>query len=82
MLLQPWSEQFWKAAKQHKLVEELILGLDEERFTEPAKWRFDKYMPTLGDLLYFMCVSHECMHLGQLAAWIRAMGIDSALTKL
>ncbi len=52
---------------QHKLVESLILELDEKRFNEPAGWRFSKYMPTLTDLLYFMCVTHESMHLDQLA---------------
>jgi len=68
--------------RQHALVEGLILGLEESRFGEEAKWRFDIYMPTLGDLLHFMCISHECMHLGQLAAWRRAMGMPSALGRL
>lgn len=68
--------------RQHELVEGLILGLDEARFKEQAKWRFDIYMPTLGDLLCFMCITHESMHLGQLAAWRRAMGMPSALGQL
>ena len=68
--------------RQHKLVEDLILDLHEERFTELAKWRFSKHMPTLGDLLYFMCITHESMHLGQLAGWRRAIGLPSALSKL
>lgn len=68
--------------KQHKLVEGLISSLEESRFSEPTKWRFDKFMPTLGDLLWFMCVSHETMHLGQLAAWRRAMNLPSALGRL
>ena len=68
--------------KQHKLVEGLVLNIDENRFQEPSKWRFSEHMPTLGDLLYFMCISHETMHLGQLAAWRRAMGLPSALANL
>ena len=68
--------------QQHLTVEELITDLDENRFKEPAHWRFDDHMPTLGDLLYFMCVSHEAMHLGQLAAWRRAMNLPSALANL
>ena len=68
--------------KQHQLVEALILELDETRFAAPVKWRFDKYMPTLGDLLIFMCITHEAMHLGQLAAWRRAMEMPSALAQL
>ena len=67
---------------QHSLVEGLILDLDEARFDETTKWRFQKYMPTLGDLLLFMCITHESMHLGQLAGWRRAMGLPSALVKL
>lgn len=68
--------------EQHQLVEELISPLDEKKFQEPTKWRFDKFMPTLGDLLWFMCISHETMHLGQLAAWRRAMELPSALGRL
>jgi hypothetical protein len=68
--------------QQHQAVEEVITDLDENRFKEPAHWRFDDHMPTLGDLLYFMCVSHEAMHLGQLAAWRRAMNLPSALANL
>lgn len=68
--------------KQHQLVEQLISELDEAQLAVPTKWRFRDYMPTLGDLLLFMCISHESMHLGQLAAWRRAMGLPSALAKL
>ena len=81
--LYPKKEALLKElTKQHNLVEELILSLDESRFSEPAKWRFNEYMPTLGDLLFFMCITHESMHLGQLAGWRRAMGLSSALAKL
>lgn len=69
-------------SKQHQLVEDLILNLDENRFSEPAKWRFSNYLPTLGDLVYFMCVTHESMHLGQLAGWRRSQGLSSALAVL
>ncbi len=67
---------------EHKLVENLILNLDEKLLIEPFTWRFKHHFPTLGDLLMFMCVTHESMHLGQLAAWRRAMGLPSALGKL
>jgi hypothetical protein len=67
---------------QHKVVSDLILNLAEARFKEFTKWRFDEQMPTLGDVLFFMCVTHESMHLGQLAAWRRAMDLPSALGKL
>ena len=81
--LYPSKEELLKElTKQHNQVEELVLNLEEERFGEPAKWRFSEYMPTLGDLLFFMCITHESMHLGQLAGWRRAMGLPSALAKL
>ena len=64
---------------QHKLVVSLLKDLDESRWEEVAKWRFDSYMPTLGGVLHFMCVTHEAMHLSQLAAWRRAVGLPSAL---
>jgi tetratricopeptide (TPR) repeat protein len=76
------NELLEKLAEQHKIVENLINDLEDDRFNEISKWRFDNYLPTLGDLLFFMCVTHESMHLGQLAAWRRAMGFDSALGKL
>jgi hypothetical protein len=81
--LYPSKEQLLsELTRQHEIVKILIRALPEERIPEPAKWRFDQYMPTLGDLLYFMCVTHESMHLGQLAAWRRAMGLPSALAEL
>jgi len=67
---------------QHKLVEYLILDLDEKRLLAPFSWRFKHHYPTLGDMLTFMCLTHESMHLGQLAAWRRAMDLPSALAKL
>ena len=68
--------------RQHNLVEDLIVKLEESRLKEPAKWRFSEHMPLLEDLLHFMCITHESMHLGQLAGWRRAMGLPSALAKL
>lgn len=76
------EELLAQLTKQHLLVEGLISEIDENRFLEPAKWRFSDHMPTMGDLIYFMCISHENMHLGQLAAWRRAMDLPSALVKL
>lgn len=68
--------------QQHEQLELLIADLKEENFREQINWRFDNHMPTLGDLLFFMCVTHEAMHLGQLAVWRRAVGLPSALAKL
>ena len=37
-----------------------------------------KYFPTVGDMVVFLMTSHEMDHLGQLAAWRRAMGLGPA----
>lgn len=66
----------------HKVVENLILSLEDKRLEKAIAWRFKNHFPTLGDLLLFMCITHESMHLGQLAAWRRAMELPSALAKL
>ena len=67
---------------QHNKVNKLLNSLDKKKFSESIKWRFSSYMPTLLDIIVFMCVNHEAMHLGQLAAWRRAMGLNSALGTL
>ncbi|MGH9776007.1 MAG: DinB family protein [Candidatus Acidiferrales bacterium] len=37
-----------------------------------------KYFPTLGDHIVYLMTLHEMDHLGQLAAWRRAMGLGPA----
>ncbi len=37
-----------------------------------------KYFPTVGDQVTFLMTGHEMDHLGQIAAWRRAMGLGSA----
>ena len=76
------SKLLQELEKQHQRVESLILDLNESDWDSPVIWRFKEYLPTLGDLILFMCITHENMHLGQLAAWRRAMGLPSALGKL
>jgi len=69
-------------ARQHARVETCIMALTQQDLNAPFKWRFSSMLPTLGDLIYFMCVTHEAMHLGQLAAWRRALGMESGLARL
>jgi len=68
--------------RQHDKIKELMTGLSDTDLDRNFKWRFSSQMPTLGDLLCFMCINHEAMHLGQLAAWRRAQGLPSALSIL
>ncbi|HRH63519.1 MAG TPA: DinB family protein [Bacteroidia bacterium] len=64
---------------QHNRVKQKISELNEEQLQAPFKWRFSNYFPSVYDLIVFMCINHESMHLGQLAAWRRAMNFPSAL---
>lgn len=38
-----------------------------------------KYFPTIGDHVIYMMTAHEMDHLGQVAAWRRAMGLKPAM---
>ena len=68
--------------KQHDKVKNKLLEKTPEELNAQFAWRFGKLMPTLLDLTIFMCVNHEAMHLGQLAAWRRAVGLPSALVRV
>ena len=68
--------------KQHKRVIDLLLRMDHKKLSENFDWRFSSYFPTYLDRILFLCVNHYAMHLGQLAAWRRAMGLPSALGEL
>jgi len=67
---------------QHEEVKSLLRKLDLAFLSKEQEWRFKIYMPILYDYLLFMCVNHEAMHLGQLAAWRRSIGLTSALATL
>jgi len=60
----------------------LIEITDPSRFKEKCKWKLHRYMPSVGDVLYFQCHIHHSWHIGQLAEWRRLMGYDSALKKM
>lgn len=64
----------------HERVSQALPTLDPETL---AKQHPDegarKYFPTLGDHLVYMMTAHEMDHLGQVAAWRRAMGLKPAM---
>jgi hypothetical protein len=68
--------------RQHNRVDKAMRTISDKQLNTAFEWRFKKQFPSLMDMLHFMCVNHEAMHLGQLAAWRRAMGLPSALAKL
>lgn len=68
--------------KQHNKVKAILHTKSTEELNEAISWRFKSMMPSLLDLTVFMCINHEAMHLGQLAAWRRAMKLPSALGRM
>lgn len=67
-----------KAADVVRMIEETSIS----KMEEPYQWKLDRYMSTIGQVLYFQCLIHHSWHIGQLAEWRRMMGFDSALKKL
>ena len=76
----PSKEEILGALKeQHTRNTEAATNLDASRFAEPHPDEGTRsYFPTVGDMIVFLMTSHEMDHLGQIAAWRRAMGLGSA----
>lgn len=68
--------------RQHEMLYATLDQYPEEAFAGAKEWRFSTYMPTQLDTSIFMLVNHSGMHLGQLSAWRRAMGLPSALGRM
>ena len=77
----PSKEEILDALKdQHIRNTEAVENFDTSRFAEPhPNEARRKYFPTLGDQIIFLMTSHEMDHLGQIAAWRRAMGLGAAV---
>jgi len=67
--------------KANKVIR-MIEIIEPSRLKEECKWKLHRYMPTVGDVLFFQCHIHHSWHIGQLAEWRRLMGYDSALKKM
>jgi len=62
------------------LVPALESVADEVLFQEnPIEGRFREMFPTVGVAANFMCGAHPMMHLGQLSAWRRAIGLGPVM---
>lgn len=68
--------------RQHEKVKQLVRHQTDEDLKKAVQWKFSDHMPALYDVVVFFCVNHEAMHLGQLAAWRRAMDLGSALSRI
>lgn len=68
--------------QEHNNLQSLLLTLAPEKLASPLSWRFSSHLPTTWDMLTYITLTHTAMHLGQLAAWRRALGLPSALNML
>lgn len=66
--------------RQHDRAIAALSGVDTGRLATRAEaWKLSAYLPSNLDGLLFMAACHASMHLGQLAAWRRAMGLPAAM---
>lgn len=68
--------------RQHRRVSERWADMTEEELAMRIPWRFEGHYPTVRGVALFMAVTHEALHLGQLAAWRRSLGLPSALASM
>ena len=65
--------------EQHSRNTEALKNADLKSWAEPyPNEKTRTYFPTVGDMITFMMTAHEMDHVGQIAAWRRAMGLGSA----
>ena len=64
--------------KQHERVAEAVANADPAVFAkEFPDEKTRKVFPKMGDFVDYLLSAHEAGHIGQLAAWRRAMGLAS-----
>ena len=64
---------------QHERVAQAVAAADAEQLGRPSpNPRLRERFPTVGDFTAALMTNHEAAHIGQLAAWRRAMGLGPA----
>ncbi len=62
-------------ATGHERITKAAESADPDLFTQPTpNEKMRQFFPTIGDILAFVCTTHEGTHLGQLSAWRKAIG--------
>jgi DinB family protein len=64
-------------AAQHARVAHALSTLDPAVLAAPGHEKRRAHFPTVGDFAIFLMTAHEMDHLGQIAAWRRAMGLGA-----
>ena len=77
----PSKEELLEAFRTcHKQLSEALAGISEEELAKKhPNEGTRKYFPTIGDFVVYLMTAHEGDHLGQVAAWRRAMGLGPAM---
>jgi hypothetical protein len=67
--------------ERYGVVAGALEAADDTVFTQPNPMggRMSEMLPTIGAAVMFLCGSHLQMHLGQVSAWRRAMGMGGVM---
>ena len=66
-------------AQQHARIAQGLADADPAALARPHPHEKSRaHFPTVGDFAIFLMTAHEMDHLGQIAAWRRAMGLGAA----
>lgn len=65
----------------HRAVIEALKGVGDEAMAgpNPREGRMKDMFPTLGGMLMFYATSHMMLHMGQISAWRRGMGLGPVM---
>ena len=76
----PGKDQLLRAFEhQHVRVAKALSEADPAALARPhPDEKRRAHFPTVGDFVIFLMTAHEMDHLGQIAAWRRAMGLTSS----
>lgn len=66
---------------RYRTVLEALDGVSDDILVgeNPAEGRFKEMCPTIGSAVSFLLSGHHMMHLGQISAWRRAVGLGSIM---
>jgi hypothetical protein len=73
-VLQRYVERYTALADALESVPDEVL-----QQANPMGGRMTEMLPTIGAAAMFLCGSHLQMHLGQVSAWRRAIGLGSVM---
>lgn len=68
-------------SRQHDRVENALAEVTDDVLNRRLTWKLSHHLPRIADIVMFQCL-HETLHLGQLAAWRRAMGLPAAMARM